>query len=306
MMKNGGELVENVIIKPVTYLKQIKDIPIIIAVDNYAPVVLQLEAMGIKNYILWSLLYQNNLQCKSREIMDRWIPEKTEVKNVWMNHLVSDYGSYDKQYFVDGGSCLDMGCGCCKELFNRLCKGYDAWGIDCCEWKKEYYNQKVEDFSFPEEWKERFVFGYGEELPFREEQFDTVTCWYVLEHVQDYKKCILEMLRVVKKGGYVILNAPDYRNSYEEHYRVDFGKSLVEHKEEFKQFLMENGKETATYEEINFITKPDVLAVLDQYQKEIGELEIIDEEEQYPESRVRVLDNHLVYLRYIALVVRKM
>lgn len=193
-----------------------------------------------------------------------------------------------------------------QRIILSLCKDYDAWGIDCCEWKKEFFNQKVDDFSFPKEWKERFVFGYGEQLPFENEQFDTVTCWYVLEHVKDYKQCIMEMLRVVKKGGYVILNAPDYSNSYEEHYGIDFGKSLVEHKEEFREFLLATGKETSTFEELNFITKQNILDILVRYQEEMGPLEIIDIEEQNPESKVKIRDNRVVYSRYIALNIRKL
>lgn len=136
--KKWGGMIENISIEPVNYLCKVDGILVVIAVDNYKPIVLQLEEMGMKNYTLWSLLYQNNLQCKSRDIMNKWI-DNAEVKNAWMNHLISTYREYDKKYFIDSGSCLDVGCGCCKELFYRLCKGYDAWGIDCCEWKKEYF-----------------------------------------------------------------------------------------------------------------------------------------------------------------------
>jgi 2-polyprenyl-6-hydroxyphenyl methylase/3-demethylubiquinone-9 3-methyltransferase len=43
--------------------------------------------------------------------------------------------------------------------------------------------------------------GSGEDMPFEENSFDVVVCCDVLEHVNDLKKTISEVARVIKPGG---------------------------------------------------------------------------------------------------------
>lgn len=42
-------------------------------------------------------------------------------------------------------------------------------------------------------------------LPFDEKTFDAVLCYHVLEHIEDDKKSISEIYRVLKQGGWAIL-----------------------------------------------------------------------------------------------------
>ncbi len=88
-------------------------------------------------------------------------------------------------------------------------------------------------------------------IPFDDESFDVVICNHVLEHVDDDRKGMSEVYRVLKKGGWAILQVPiDYsrETTYEDdsittpkerqkhfgqydHRRVhgkDYGKRLVE------------------------------------------------------------------------------
>lgn len=46
------------------------------------------------------------------------------------------------------------------------------------------------------------------DIPFPENTFDVVFCNHVLEHVDDDIKCMKEMLRVLKPGGWAILQSP--------------------------------------------------------------------------------------------------
>lgn len=68
--------------------------------------------------------------------------------------------------------------------------------------------------------------GVVEELPFPENMFDIIICYTVLEHVQDYKKAIQEMLRVLKPGGNIYIFAPNYLFPREGHYRITFPAML--------------------------------------------------------------------------------
>ena len=46
------------------------------------------------------------------------------------------------------------------------------------------------------------------DIPFKEEEFDVVFCNHVLEHVTDDRKAMDEIYRVMKKGGWGILQIP--------------------------------------------------------------------------------------------------
>lgn len=70
------------------------------------------------------------------------------------------------------------------------------------------------------------------DLPFEDESFDIVFCNHVLEHIEDDQKAMSELFRVMKKGGWGILQVP-MKNSLQKTYE-DF--SIKDHKERQKQF----------------------------------------------------------------------
>lgn len=289
-----------------------EEIRIVIAVAAFSEIVLQLEKNGLHNYVYFEDVYANDYLCKSREIMDKNIPNDSagqftgkEIKNGWMNHVLTYYGEED---FFDripvGGRILDIGSGCGTQLFHFLCRGYEAYGIDCCKWKIEFCRQKIKDFDFPKEWEFNLYEGKGENLPFQGEEFDAVTSHMVLEHVDDWRKCIQEMIRVTKKNGIIRIIAPDYRNSYEEHYGIHYGRPLIKHRKEFREYLQKNNIETDTFDELNFISKQDILSELHHYTD--YNLIIEDYEEKYPETCIVRIDSHLYYQHRCNLVIKKL
>jgi len=46
------------------------------------------------------------------------------------------------------------------------------------------------------------------DLPFKENQFDVILCNHVLEHIPNDKKAMQELFRVLKSGGWAILQVP--------------------------------------------------------------------------------------------------
>lgn len=70
------------------------------------------------------------------------------------------------------------------------------------------------------------------DLPFGDDCFDVVICNHVLEHIIDDKKAMSELFRVMKTGGWGILQVP-MKNSLEKTYE-DF--SITEPKERQKHF----------------------------------------------------------------------
>jgi SAM-dependent methyltransferase len=60
--------------------------------------------------------------------------------------------------------------------------------------------------------------GDGQQLPFKNEMFDTIISIDVLEHVPNPEKFVSEMFRVLKPGGIVILSTPFFFYLHEEPY----------------------------------------------------------------------------------------
>ncbi len=70
------------------------------------------------------------------------------------------------------------------------------------------------------------------DLPFEDETFDVVICNHVLEHIVDDTKAMSELYRVMKKGGWGIVQVP-MKNALEKTYE-DF--SITDAKERQKHF----------------------------------------------------------------------
>src|SRR3989338_1338558 len=103
-----------------------------------------------------------------------------------------------------------MAAGCGTFVLFGLHRGYDVWGIEPEAWKREYFRLKIETSCYSTHFLKHVLAGYGESLPFANECFDCVTTYQTLEHVRDIKKCIEEMLRVLKPNGALYIRAPDY------------------------------------------------------------------------------------------------
>lgn len=70
------------------------------------------------------------------------------------------------------------------------------------------------------------------DLPFEDESYDVIFCNHVLEHIVDDQKAMSELYRVMKKGGWGILQVP-MKNSLPDTYE-DF--SITDPKERQKHF----------------------------------------------------------------------
>jgi len=101
---------------------------------------------------------------------------------------------------------LDAGCGTgilAKEMLKR---GHNVIGMDICD-QMICETKKVvmdDDSKHP-----LAITGDVEHIPFEDNTFDVVTCVGVLEYLPEENRCIGELNRVVKNGGYIILTLPN-------------------------------------------------------------------------------------------------
>ena len=105
---------------------------------------------------------------------------------------------FDEFHLDPGGKpALDLGCGggLLSEDLARL--GFDVTGVDPSEPSLEAAARHAGVSGL----EIRYQRAAGECLPFRDESFDGVFCFDVLEHVRDLPQVIREVARVLKPGG---------------------------------------------------------------------------------------------------------
>ena len=106
-----------------------------------------------------------------------------------------------------GKTVLDAGCGR-GFLVDKLRKNYETTGCDVV------IDEEM-TARFPDV---KFVKSKLEDLPFEDNQFDTVICTHVLEHVLDPQKTIAELRRVTKKQLVIIVpRERPYRQTFSLH-----------------------------------------------------------------------------------------
>lgn len=66
----------------------------------------------------------------------------------------------------------------------------------------------------------RVLTGSGYELPFKDESFDLVALFDVIEHIEDDQRVLDEVRRVLKPGGRVFISVPAYQFLYSQNDRV--------------------------------------------------------------------------------------
>ena len=120
-------------------------------------------------------------------------------------------------YDFKGKKVLVAGSGTGGELVNFHKKGAIVHGVEPNEDAIQICLMKAELCNIP---KKNITREFLESLPFKDDMFDFIYCFTVLEHVNDVKKSINEMTRCLKTGGSMLIVTPDYRQLYEGHYKI--------------------------------------------------------------------------------------
>jgi ubiquinone/menaquinone biosynthesis C-methylase UbiE len=99
-----------------------------------------------------------------------------------------------------------------------------------------------------------FKLGVGEEIPLQSNSVDLIVCHTVIEHVKDVERVIFEMARVLKPGGYLHIEAPNYVWPHEPHLDIWciplLGKPFVR----FFGLLQRKNKNIGFLDHLKFVT----------------------------------------------------
>lgn len=144
----------------------------------------------------------------------------------YYDHSADDYheanyvtrGSYSplwfRQHYIErrieaenvprGAKVLDVGCGPGELVLSLAKRGYDIWAVDISPAMVEKARMLLQ--ANCRQLSDRISVGDVEDLTFEDNFFDVVVAAGVIEYQRDDEKSLLEMKRVVKPGGYIILN----------------------------------------------------------------------------------------------------
>ncbi len=119
---------------------------------------------------------------------------------------------------LENARVLDIGCGIGAYVEKFRALDAQAFGIDVDVDKLTRANH--------EKGLETVALSVSETLPFAENTFDMVLLHEVIEHVNDDRQTICEAHRVTKRGGVVVVFAPNRLYAFETH-GAYFGKRYV-------------------------------------------------------------------------------
>ena len=113
------------------------------------------------------------------------------------------------RYVDEGANVLDVGFGLGYGLNILAIKATQVCGVDVDPKVLEYCTQTVKGRN-PRLKDLQLYDGYHLQYP--DEEFDVVTCVDVLEHVEEYDRLLIELLRITKKG--IFISTPNRRPEY--------------------------------------------------------------------------------------------
>ena len=128
-------------------------------------------------------------------------------------HMVRSYMLGSKLKLVSQhsrvkGQLLDIGCGTGDFLLRAKNTGWKVTGIEPNAQARELAKDKVED-----------VFDVEHLLSLKEQSFDVITLWHVLEHLPKLEEHLEILQRLIKPGGLLVIAVPNFKSYDAQHYK---------------------------------------------------------------------------------------
>lgn len=102
---------------------------------------------------------------------------------------------------------LDLGCGAGHYLAQLYSMGFECFGADISEemlkiTRKKFISNQIDNVIL--------INSGCDKLPVESNYFDLIICIGVLEYLDNEKRALLEMKRIIKPGGFVIVTFPNF------------------------------------------------------------------------------------------------
>ena len=132
-------------------------------------------------------------------IEDRDYLKSKEARTETFKRDLREIEKYKKK-----GKILDIGCG--PGLFLKVAKDneWEDYGVELSKWAFDYgKNMGV-----------NIINKRLEKVKFNDEFFDVITLWDVIEHVENPSGLLLEIKRILKNDGIIVLNTPNIGSAF--------------------------------------------------------------------------------------------
>jgi len=188
------------------------------------------EKVRSKNKLI-EIIKLNQNEFKDKKLLSAADPTTDEVLNTgYLDYLIKICTFIPSSIRSKKLRILDIGCGESRLLLLLQAIGYTVYGVDAFVFDgfniegvprepllKEYFKLKKV--------KIHKLNVLNEKLPFNDEYFDLIFCTEVVEHFHNSpKSCFIEMKRVIKKAGFIVLTTPNYAR-FENRVKSILGKS---------------------------------------------------------------------------------
>jgi len=131
----------------------------------------------------------------TKEYYDPWLSNQENFRRrIWSDRLSK------LSRFKQGGSLLDVGCGCSLFIEMAKGKGWDVAGTEVSDYAVKYAKEKFGLDVVKSELKD---------AGFAPGSFDVVTFWHVLEHTTDPLENLKCAYKLLKPGGILIAAVPN-------------------------------------------------------------------------------------------------
>jgi ubiquinone/menaquinone biosynthesis C-methylase UbiE len=167
----------------------------------------------------------------------------------------------DPAYLQQQKKILDLGCGPATMVYRALGFGHDAYGIDLDADRIDLAHFRVDAEGLSRSWRDHVTVADATKLPFPDETFDVVSSWQVLEHVEDLSAVLFEAVRVTKRGGWLDLRAPDYRQCFDNHYAMSWPRFMP--REQAVRWAVAMGRPADGVGTFFYITMPQIITLLE-------------------------------------------
>jgi ubiquinone/menaquinone biosynthesis C-methylase UbiE len=176
------------------------------------------------------------------------------------DRLIGELEGALRRSLVPHEKILEVGCGTATFLYSLLARGTDAFGIDNNRSRLGVADAKIDAFQLPGEWRSRIQLQDAAALSFETGYFDVVVGHQFIEHVANVATVLYELVRVTKRGGTIVLWAPDYRAPYEAHYEIPWPPFAP--RQIAATWVEEFDKPAGGIDDFNYVTLPQVAVVL--------------------------------------------
>ena len=112
---------------------------------------------------------------------------------------------------IKGDLLLEVGCGNARDLLVFGMEGITCVGIDFSSGMIKEGKKDIDEIGLK---NVGLTVGSGTSLPFKSETFDKISCSEVIEHIPNYEDAIIEMIRVLKVGGKLVITTPNWHSLY--------------------------------------------------------------------------------------------